>query len=402
MSRPGVSSLLLLATAVAGCDGRLGVAPLPPTGDSLVWYGPPSDTSNPLEAGFGYGEIAPPLASDAKAPEAGPANELSGIEYVVVISVDGLAPRFVDELLLMGDLPTFRSLQIAGAWTHNARADYTHTVTLPNHTSMLTGRPVSAVEGMPETTHHGYGLNSFPTPEQTLHNTGNPALDYVVSAFDVAHDLGLKTCLYAGKTKFILYEQSYNDANGAPDVIGEDNGRDKIDISQITDYYSPPLIDALLEQLKSQPCHLTFLHIVDTDSRGHALVWGGEGWLQALRQVDAWVGAVHDVLMTDERLRGRSALILTADHGGVNQGHSDATNPLNYTIPFYVVAPGLSGNRDLHSLVRHTRQNPGATRPSYTAPHPPIRNGDAFNLALALLRLPPVPGSLMHSMGLVD
>ena len=85
--------------------------------------------------------------------------------------------------------------------TFNARTDYTHTVTIPNHTCMLTGRPVLQPVGQPNTTHHGYTSNTSPTPDATLHNSGNPNLDYVASVFDVAHDHGLSTALFASKSK---------------------------------------------------------------------------------------------------------------------------------------------------------------------------------------------------------
>ena len=69
----------------------------------------------------------------------------------------------------------------------------------------------------------------MPGPEVTLHNSGNPNLSYVASIFDVAHDHGLRTCFYAGKAKFILYARSYDAQHGAPDTVGLDDGRGKID-----------------------------------------------------------------------------------------------------------------------------------------------------------------------------
>ena len=41
-----------------------------------------------------------------------------------------------------GDFASYQRFVDEGASTFNARADYTHTNTLPNHTCMMTGRPV--------------------------------------------------------------------------------------------------------------------------------------------------------------------------------------------------------------------------------------------------------------------
>ncbi|MFC1642507.1 hypothetical protein ACFL5O_07445 [Myxococcota bacterium] len=66
-----------------------------------------------------------------------------------------------------------------------------------------------------------------------------------------------------------------------------------------------------------------------------------------------------------------------------------------------MMAPGVPGNADLYSLVAQTRTDPGDGRPSYTDPKVPIRNGDAAHLALDLLGLPSVPGSLMRDLDLL-
>jgi len=397
--RSWTASLLLLASLAFGCDRATGVTVVrDQAGTSTAASVTDADGGSSLEPSG----VAPAVATSYVAPEAGPADQLAGIQYVIAFSIDGLAARFVDKLIADGQLPTFRQLQAAGAWTHNARCDYTYSVTLPNHTTMLTARPVTAVEGMPETTHHGYTSNAYPAADATLHNSGNPALSYVASIFDVAHDFGLKTCLYGGKDKFVIFTQSWDEDSGAPDTLGADNGTAKIDVAHIIPGDSPRLFDLFLQEMTSEPCNLAFFHVADTDPGGHALGWGSAGWLDIVRRIDGWLGRTYSLVMNDDTLRGRTAILLTADHGGTGFGHSNALDPYNYTIPFYVVAPGISGGTDLYSLVSDTRFDPGEARPSYADERQPIRNGDIGNLALDLLRLPPVPGSLMYGMGLTD
>ncbi len=393
------ASLLLLASLAFGCDRATGVTVVrDQAGTSTAASVTDSDGGNGLEPSG----VAPPVANSFVVPEPGPADQLAGIEYVIAFSIDGLATRFVDKLIADGQLPTFRQLQAAGAWTHHARCDYTYSVTLPNHTTMLTGRPVTAVEGMPETTHHGYTSNMYPAADATLHNTGNPALSYVASIFDVAHDFGLKTCLYAGKDKFVIFTQSYAEDSGAPDLMGTDNGTAKIDVAHVIHNDSPQLFELLLNEMATEPCNLAFFHVTDTDPGGHAVGWGSAAWLDIVRRVDGWLARVYSLVANDPTLRGRTAILLTADHGGTGFGHSNALDPFNYTVPFYVVAPGISGGTDLYSLVPDTRFDPGDTRPSYADEQQPVRNGDIGNLALDLLRLPPIPGSLMYGMGLTE
>src|SRR6185295_18811433 len=107
--------------------------------------------------------------------------------------------------------PTFKRLQSEAAWTANARTDYTHTITLPNHTCMITGRPVLQPEGMPDTVNHGWTFNDNAPRRAILHTSGNQHIGYIASVFDVVHDAGLSTALFVTKDKFAVYDQSYNE-----------------------------------------------------------------------------------------------------------------------------------------------------------------------------------------------
>lgn len=314
-------------------------------------------------------------------------------EHVIHISVDGLSATLLQTLLanLPGDYPSFARFVAEGATTFAARTDYTHTITLPNHASMLTGRPVSQPDGQPDTVHHGYVGNVDPPAGVTLHNGGNPQLTYVVSAFDVAHDHGLSTAHYASKSKFVLYERSYDAAHGAPDAVPPSDGTDKIDVY----FQSTPGAThaAFLAGVAANHFNYVFLHYSNPDDLGHANGWGSFPWNTAVGVVDGYLADIFALVEGDPLLDGHTLIILSADHGGTGFDHSNATLAANYTIPFFAWGDGVAPGADLYALNPSTRLHPGTGRPSYTAPVQPIRNGDGANLALAALGLPPVPGS---------
>jgi len=317
---------------------------------------------------------------------------------VLVVTLDGLGGRLLGPLLEAESLPTFRRLRELGAWTLDARTDYESTVTLPNHVSVVTGRPVTAVPGLPADTHHGYTANGVPAPAETLHEAGNPALGYVASLFDVAHDRGYRTCLFASKPKFVLFQQSYDAAHGAPDEVGKDDGRGKIDHFVVIEDGS--LLQVAAGDLSAGRCDVSLLHVTDLDTPlGHSTGWGSAAWRQGLVEIDGALGALLDQLEASSGLEDWG-IVLTADHGGEGHDHSDAANPAVYEIPFLVIGPAIPGGRELYSLLAGRRVDPGDERPSYEAADQPVRNGDAACLALELLGLPAVPGSLMRDLRL--
>lgn len=314
-------------------------------------------------------------------------------QYVIHISVDGLASRFLQALLDENQLPNFKRLESEGAWTHNARTDFDYTITLPNHTCMVTGRPVKDKPAMPMAiAGHNWVVNTDPR-DKTIHNNRH---DYVKSSFDVAHDNGLRTAMFASKSKFVLYDQSYDGRNGAPDTTGDDNGRDKIDL-YVKDGNSAALTDRLLEEMKANPFQYVFVHYHDCDTAGHAKTWGSPEYLEALRKVDGYLGRILELVTTDERFKDKTTIILSADHGGTGLDHGFNTNPLNYKIPFIVWGASVTPE-DIYALNAESRQDPQDGRPDYTdAGKQPIRNGDGGNLALKLLGLGPIPDSTINA-----
>ncbi|MEM0960980.1 MAG: alkaline phosphatase family protein [Bacteroidota bacterium] len=328
------------------------------------------------------GPDLPPPGDVAGRP--GGIGSLDSIRYVVHVSIDGLRPDAV-EVLGAELAPNLTRLRREGASTHNARTDPDIRTTLPNHVGQLSGRQALRSDG------HGWTGNDGVEITETIHGQRG---EYVASVFDVVHNHGLRTTAYVSKGKFWLFDWSYDAENGAPDNVGVDNGTDKID--RYT-YHgnTKELTEKVVRDLQALPSHYTFLHLQDPDAAGHEFSWDlGQGsfYLDGVRRVDNRLGLLLDLIESHPVLIGRTALVVTSDHGGSDFNHA-ADEPEHYTIPFYVWGPGILP-ADLYAI-NGRRSDPGARYASGGGA--PIWNGDAANVVLGLLGLPPVPRSTLGS-----
>jgi hypothetical protein len=307
------------------------------------------------------------------------------VDHVIHVSVDGLRP---DAITFLGptNLPNFYRLRTEGAFTDNARSDYDYTDTLPNHCTQLTGRAVLGTAG------HGWINNTDPPVGATL--ASNRGF-YIAGVFDMAHDNGLRTGEYASKSKFSLFDTSWNATNGALDAVPPDNGRDKVDVyANMTD--TAALANQLVADMSAQPLHYAFIHFTDPDTTGHVSGWvvtNGSAYCNTIKTIDGRLGVIFSLVTTNVQLAGRTAIVLTADHGGTGTGHGTASVAANYTVPFYVWGPGVMAGAPLYKLNPTNRLDPATGQPTYAASLQPIRNGEAANVSLKLLGLPPVTGS---------
>lgn len=321
------------------------------------------------------------------------------VGHVIHISVDGLRGDLLENLIA-GEperYGNFKRVVDEGVATFNGRTDPDNTRTLPNHVTMLTGRPVLQPSGMPDTTQHGWTLNSLSANSTAvLHDPRVSVVDYVASTFDVAHDNGLSTAMFVGKTKFIFIDNSYNSDAGAPDVTGADDGKDKIDAYVVDS--SPGLLDSYFADNYGASFQYTFFHFADPDGAGHDFGWGSPQWNTAVQAVDGYVGELFNLIEAHPTMKNDTAVIISSDHGGTELGgHSNALNPENYTVPVLAWGPRMAAGGDLYRLNASTRRDPAMDRPDYTAPLQPIRHGDTANLALDLLGLGPIPGSIINN-----
>jgi hypothetical protein len=360
----------------------------------------------PLLAGLALAAGAELKVSAAAPPPWLPGS--NAVRHVIHVSIDGLGGIYLRDYLAgaPGDFPTFSRLLAEGAHTFNARCDYHVSLTEPNHASILTGRPVSQQPlGVPYSAPHGFSANYDPGPPWTLHNYANGSVPYKASVFDVVHDHGLSTAFFAGKEKFALFVRSYDAANGAPDEIGADDGRQKMDQSAVIDWEAPGLsmtnssnlVTLAVDALSSgQPPAYTFLHLVDPDIFGHYHAWGSPQYRDSVRHADRQLGRLLAAIDASAVLSNCTALVVTADHGGGDAvGSHLYPNALTvYTVPLLIWVPGVPPGVDAYRLFSN-RVEPGTAYLDFDAAAQPLRNSDSANIALMLLGLPPIPGSCL-------
>ncbi len=309
------------------------------------------------------------------------------VDHVVLVSVDGLNPDAITQLGRAG-APTFHRLVDQGAATLDARTVHEATQTLPNHTSMVTGRPVTATGGHRVTFNEDNG--------STVHRRAGT---YVASAFDVVHDAGGDTVFYAGKDKLDFLDRSWNATNGAIDRTGANDGRDKIDLYRRA---TPAVLtDALRARLLSNPPDLSMIHYRGPDGVGHAQGYMSRAYLDEVSRTDRMIGQLLDTIAGNPGLAASTVVVVTSDHGGLGTSHADAALEVNYTIPFFVWGAGVARGADLYAL-NPDRAHPGDGRPTYAAVPQPVRNAEAANLVTELLGLGPVPGSRINPAQTLD
>ncbi len=327
-------------------------------------------------------------SKDAASADAGPTPPPARTHLVVLMTVDGLASRFVTADKTQAELPHFQRLRTEGLSTMQARCDPGSSYTMPNHTSMITGRPVSDQTKFD----HQFVVNYDPGGDTTLHSFSDDNV-YISSVFDEVHDRGGFAALSSGKSKFELFARSYGSVHGRLDTIGEDNGRNKLDAFEISSD-SEELMNGFIARLKqgvragSGP-NFAMYHFHDTDTAGHSYGWGSDEYLGAVRLADVLLGRLMEALESSDPLRG-AILLVTADHGGSGAAHGDGSLPEVFQIPYFVWGKNMPRG-DLYDHSLGSRVDPGTELTGVDGA--PVRNGDSANLALSLLGVLPVRGS---------
>ena len=244
---------------------------------------------------------------------------------VLLISIDGLRP----DVALRADMPNLRGLMARGCFTFWATTTPA-AITLPSHTSMLTGVTIER---------HGIsGNDDEAAADQVL---------LVPTIFDLAKAAGISTGMASGKSKFILYDPPIDHAwhpNSKP-------AKKKNKAGEIISYSAGVVVkdgetaDHAVEIIHQFSPRFMFVHFGYNDSIGHANGWGSIPQVNGLAKTDAALGRVLDAVK-DSGVFDDTVVILSADHGGAGRVHGAKIEPSKY-IPWIIAGPGIRKNVDL-------------------------------------------------------
>jgi hypothetical protein len=220
------------------------------------------------------------------------------IKRVIIITYDGLRGDAVAAAPMTNLLEMMKN----GAYTTTART-INYSVTLPAHASMLSGLCQSkhGVDWDVTTYYKGYAKG--------------------VDIYDEAHAAGLKTVMIVNKEKLRQLAE--------PETT---------DVFRIVYGADSEIMAAAIEQIP-QGFDLMFVHFGSPDARAHKYGWMSDAYLKALREGDAALGSLL-VALDQYGIRDSTLVIVTADHGGHDQGHV-GTRIEDLLIPWVAYGAGV-------------------------------------------------------------
>ncbi len=240
-------------------------------------------------------------------------------EHVFIISLDGGKPAVME----LSPMPVLQNLISGGAHTWSAKT-IDPSITLPSHTSMLTG-----VE---------------PRKHKILWNDWRPT-NGVVNAptlFSMAKKKGLTTAMFVGKEKFrhLLLPNSVDKFSYVKNTerICTTNAGGKVTFMSVP--HCRQVAREAAQWIVQVKPNLCFIHFPDPDAVGHKYGWGSEQQLQAFGDCDEALGMLLNAI-TNAGIAESSVVIVTADHGGHGRTHGSKL-PDDKFIPWVVFGAGVA------------------------------------------------------------
>ena len=114
-------------------------------------------------------------------------------------------------------------------------------------------------------------------------------------------------------------------------------------------YYCKKVSEEAARFLVAEKPDLAFVHFSDPDEAGHSTGWLSESYKRAGAASDRCLGTLYQALERSGLLE-ETLLIVSADHGGHNHGHSGALS-CDREIPWIARGPRVRRDYNIHSPI---------------------------------------------------
>lgn len=234
-------------------------------------------------------------------------------EHVILIGVDGFGAYAFEKT----QVPNLRALMQEGSWTLQARTVLPSS-SAPNWASMVMGAG-------PEL--HGYttwGSKKPDLPARVLDEYGMfPSIYALLRKEKPKSEIG------------VIYEW---------DGIGYLFPKKAVDKDQNCDG-DIALTKAATSYIREKKPNFLFIHLHDVDSVGHNAGHGTPEYYAAIERTDTHIGSIIKSV-EEAGIMDKTAIIFTADHGGINKGHGSISMQ-EMQIPWIIKGPGIRRNNEI-------------------------------------------------------
>lgn len=247
-------------------------------------------------------------------------------EHVFIISMDGGKP----EVIKRSHMPVLKQLVAQGACTWTAQTIHP-SVTLPAHTSMLTGVRMEK---------HQITWNDWKPTKGVVR---------VPTVFTAARQAGFSTAMFVGKEKFrhLLQPGTVDEFwfNGSVSQAVPKGPGAGTEMKEEEEVFAKVVAAHAADYIVKNKPGLCFIHFTDPDAVGHEFGWGSPEQIEAFANVDAALGIVLKAIR-EANIAKQSVVIISADHGGHDKGHNQGT-PEDMQIPWIAWGKGVKKHFDI-------------------------------------------------------
>ena len=246
------------------------------------------------------------LASESQQP----------VRTVIIIGVDGLSPRGVDE----GLTPSMNRIIGQGSFSFHARG-VLPTSSSPNWASMIMGAS-PAQHGVTSNDWRLWSRSIMPSKEGT-----------------------------EGRFPSIFSELRRQRPNAKIAVVydwggfGELFDHSVVDVNANTEGPERTMLRAV-EEFKYNRPDLLFVHIDHVDGAGHGTGWHTPKYFEAVKRADDRIAEMIEAI-DEARAWDSTVLIVTSDHGGVGKSHGGQSMD-ELEIPWIIAGAGIANGREIN------------------------------------------------------